>query len=298
MIKLKKIKLKNYCGYKDFELDLTEGDGVKKWLMFYGPNGSFKSTFLNAVMLLATPKIFIQKKNILVFRKLKYHHDYFSGVETLYDQINDLKMEATFLSKKGEKKVILEDNIRGVIFAGRKVNTEKGEISGIRTNELLPNEQGVIFIDADSRNMMHKFQIIDGLHEEFCDFASSIYGFKCYCPKKTIVIDHGIKYRLDFVIEKPNGTKVHYKRFSDGEKKIATLVSSLFKRAYKNSPDKENKDIICVDNIEQHIYYKRHMLLIQKIEEYFSDKQIIATTHSPIIIENMDKRYLINMENI
>ena len=58
MIKLKKIKLINYCGYKDFELDLTDGDGVKKWLMMYGPNGSFKSTLLRAVELLSNPNWF------------------------------------------------------------------------------------------------------------------------------------------------------------------------------------------------------------------------------------------------
>ena len=105
-------------------------------------------------------------------------------------------------------------------------------------------------------------------------------------------------YCTDFIIEKPNGTKVHYKRFSDGEKKIATLVSTLFKRAYKDSPDKENKDIILIDNIVQHIYYLRHLKLIEKMEEYFPDKQFIATTHSPVLIENMEKKYLVNMENV
>ncbi len=296
MVKLKNIKLKNYCGYKDFELDLTDGEGVKKWAMFYGPNGTFKSTFLYAVDLLANPSRFTKKKNILTFRKLKHHKDYHSGIEPMYTEVNDLKMEATFLIDKEEKRVILEDNIKGVIHAGRQVNKEKGEISGVRLNELSLSEQGIIFIDADNRNMMNKFQIIESLKEQFCDFAKSVYGLNCYCPNTSKVVDHGIIYLLDFVIEKKNGTKVHYKRFSDGEKKIATLVSSLFKRAYKDSPDKENKDIIAIDNIAQHIYYLRHLIMIEKINEYFPDKQIIATTHSPVIIENMDKKYLIDME--
>ncbi len=298
MIKLKKMKIVNYCGYRNFELDLSDGEGVRKWTIFYGPNGVGKSNFIRAVELLASPKIFKQKKNILTLRKLKYHHDYVYGAEPMYDEVNELTIEATFLVGGEEKKVILEDNIKGVIYAGRQVNEEKGEISGIRISELLPWEQGTIFVDADSRNMMHKFQIIESLKEPFCDFASAVYGFNCYCPEGGKVVDRGMTYLMDFVIEKPDGTKVHYKRFSDGEKKIATLISSLFKRAYKDSPDKENKDILLIDNIVMHIYWKRHMTLIEKMEEYFSDKQIIATTHSPIIIQNMDKKYLCDLEEL
>ena len=46
-----------------------------------------------------------------------------------------------------------------------------------------------------------------------------------------------------------------------------------------------------------HIYFKRHMQLIKKIEEFFPDKQIIATTHSSVIVNNMDDKHLIDMEN-
>ena len=38
------------------------------------------------------------------------------------------------------------------------------------------------------------------------------------------------------------------------------------------------------------------MKLIEKMEEYFPDKQFIATTHSPVIINEMNKKYLIDME--
>ena len=218
MAKLKKIKLVNYCGYRDFELDLTDGDNIKNWTVFFGPNGVGKSNFIRAVDLLARPSAFTKKKNILTFRKLKYHHDYIFGVETMYDEVNELKMEGTFLVGVEERKVILEDNIKGVIYAGRKVDKEKGEISGIRINELSLGEEGVIFVDADSRNMMQKFQIIVSLQKQFCDFAEAVYGFKCHCPEGAITTDSGMEYISDFVIEK-YGTKVHYKRFSDGEKK-------------------------------------------------------------------------------
>jgi len=300
VIKLKKIRLKNYCGYRDFELDLTDEDGsIKTWTIFFGPNGVGKTNIIRAVDLLTSPITkFTQRKNFIPFRKLKYNKDYVNGAELLYDEVEDLLLEAVFDLDGKEKRVILEDNIKGQIFSGRQVDEKKGEISGIRVNELTMKDQGVTYIDADSRNLMHHFQIIDAFEEPFCDFAKSVYGYNCYCPKNAEAWTDGIRYLMDFVIEKLDGTKVHYSRFSDGEKKIATLLSSLFKRAHKDSPTYENNDILIIDNIELHIYFKRHMTLIEKIEKYFGDKQIIATTHSPIIIQNMNKKYLYDLEEL
>lgn len=301
MIKIKSMKLKNYCGYRDFEIDFTDGEDVKMWAILYGPNGSFKSTFLQAVDLLINPTRFTMKKNMLTFRRLKYHEDYAAGSEATFNDVSHLIMEAVFDVNGIEKKVVLEDNVNGVIFAGRQVDESKGEISGVRTNDLTRLEEGVIFIDADSKNMMTYFQIIDELVEPFCDFATAVYGLKCYCPEKTFSYDRGMKFIGDFVIEKPDRvtgaiTKVHYKKFSDGEKKLATLISSLFKRAHKDSPDRDNSNIVIIDNVECHIYWKRHMILLRKMEEHFSDMQFIATTHSPVIIKEMDKKHLVDME--
>jgi AAA15 family ATPase/GTPase len=299
LIKLKNIKLINYCGYRDFELNLSEGEEVRKWTVLYGPNGSYKSTFLRAVDLLATPMLLERKSTALLLRKMKYHPDYaIVGAEAYFKDASNLKMEAIFLSNGQEKTVSIEDNLQGIINIGRRVDKDKGEKSGVQVNELSPTEQKTISINADSPMMMIKFQVIDDIADAFYDFASAVYGLKCYCPDKARVEDSGIEYRTDFVIEKNNGTKVHFKSMSDGEKKIATLVSSLFKIAYKDSPDrKENSGIVCIDNIAQHIYYKRHMSLINKMEEYFPENQFIITTHSPVIINEMDKKYLVNMED-
>lgn len=299
MIKLKRIRLKNYCGYRDFSLDLTDGSNIKTWAMFFGPNGVGKSNIIRAVGLLASPiTTFTQRKNMIPFRKLKYNKDYVTSAELLYENAEDLLLEGVFDIDGVEKRVVLEDNIKGQIFAGRKVDKKKGEISGIKVNELTEKDQGVIHIDADSRNLMHNFQIIDAFEEPFCDFAKAVYGYNCYCPKGAEAWTNGIRYLMDFVIEKSDGTKVHYSRFSDGEKKIATLLSSLFKRAHETSPTYENSDILIIDNIAMHIYWKRHMILIEKLEKYFGDKQVIATTHSPIIIQNMDKKYLYDLEEL
>jgi len=77
VIKLKSIKLINYCGYKDFELDLTSGEEVSRWAMFYGPNGIGKSNFIRAVELLSSPRTLRGRlDNKLFLRRLTYHQNY------------------------------------------------------------------------------------------------------------------------------------------------------------------------------------------------------------------------------
>ena len=73
--------------------------------------------------------------------------------------------------------------------------------------------------------------------------------------------------------------KVHYRSMSDGERKIVTL----FKQMCMPSQYKAF-DIFLIDNLELHIYAQRHKALVDKLEEHFGEKQIIATTHSPILV--------------
>lgn len=278
MIKLKRIKLHNYCGYRDFELDLTEGDGVKRWAMFYGPNGCFKTTFLRAVELLSSPRQLVGRlDNKLFLRRLTYHPNYNPTYVGFDKEKTNLFMEAVFLTDKGEKKVILENNWDDRV--------------GLTVNEL-PTEllSASSFIDSDNPNNMNSFQINAKDKDDFLDMAEAVYNLKCYLPKESLVVEKDMfEIYSNFVIAKYGNTLVHYKSFSEGEKKIATLLAALFRRS-------KEADILLVDNVAMHIYWKRHKILIDKIEEYFPEKQIISTTHSPIIIDYMDEKYLCDLE--
>jgi len=283
MIKLKKIKLINYCGYRDFELDLTSGEEVNRWAMFYGPNGSFKSTFLRAVELLSSPRILRGRlDNNLFMRRLTYHPNYQPSYVGFDKNKTNLFMEGIFQTDDGEKRVVLENNW--------------DDKTGLTVDEL-PKEilSAASFIDADNPNSMFSFQINEEYKDKFLEIVESVYNLKCYLPKESCVSEYDteqekrINFFTDFVITKYGNTLVHYKSFSDGEKKIATLISSLFKKS-------KEADILLVDNFFMHIYFKRHMALISKIEEFFPSNQIIATTHSSVVVNEMNKKYLIDME--
>ena len=289
MIKLKKIKLVNFCGFRDFELDLTEKEGVRQWTVLFGTNGSGKSSVLNAIRLLSSPWQMENRPDLTLFlRRLTYHPDYLSNYLGYIDHRNDMYAEATFLIEEEEKKVIIK-------------NTGKKETTGLIKNELPKDIFSFSFyVDADNPINTQNFQIIQDYREQFLDFAKEVYGFDCIFPDERITTEEYdtqkneyIRYITDFILVKDDGTKVHYKRFSDGEKKIAKILTTLFNNVYDK---KEQSYILLIDSIEKEIYFKRHMKLINKLTEHFPNNQFFIATHSPIIINEMEKKCLIDLE--
>ena len=284
MIKLKYIKLINYCGYRNFELELNS------WNVLYGPNGSFKSNFLNAVEMLSSPHRYVGKTNSMMFRKMTYHPNYQPGMAGFDNNKTEMYMEGIFSTDEGDKKVVIKNNW---------IPEESGTI----VNELGSKyRNSCLHIDADWPPSLNIFQLISDYREEFLDMAKEVYGFNCFLSNKredTVEeyweeMDKYIIFCINFVIEKYNNTKVNFKTMSGGEKKIATMLRILFNRCYKSEENKYK--IILIDNIAKEIYYKRHMKLIEKLQEYFPEKQFIITTHSPEIIRGMEEKYLVDME--
>jgi len=289
MVKLKNLHLINFCGYRDFELDFTDGEGVRQWTILHGPNGVGKSNFLHAIRILSSPWQHQSRPDTtMFFRKLTYHPDYIPNYDGFTNHKNDLKIEGLFLVDGEEKRVVIE-------------NTGNKETTGVSINELPEDSYSAsFFVDADNPVNYQKFQIIARYREQFLNFANEVYGFKCSLSEDPLTIveeydpqvgEH-VDFITDFVIEKFNNTKVHFKRFSAGEKKIATMLNTLFNFVYSS---KENH-ILLIDNIDCHIYWKRHMKLLEMLSKHFPDRQIIATTHSPVIINEMEDKYLYDLE--
>jgi predicted ATP-dependent endonuclease of OLD family len=285
VIKLKRIILKNFCGYKNFQWDFTnkETGKINNLLMLYGPNGIGKSSFLDAIRLLSNPRKLANRQGLTTFfRKLTFNQNYVPGLDGFDGNKEELYMEGVFDTSEGEKRVILKNNW---------IDKE----SGLILNELGYSENS-IYLDSDHPNQVYSFQLRRENKEKFLDFASSIYGFKCEMPQDYKDLDYSsenISFCNDFIIIKPPyGVKVHYKRMSAGEKKIATMLRILFDDCYSD----KNLGILLIDNIELHLYFRRHLILLQKLNEYFGDRQIIATTHSPVIIDNLPKESLCDLE--
>lgn len=300
MIKIKKLYLRNFCGYRgEVELDFESNGGLNNMLVLYGPNGAGKTTILEAIHFLANVFELQRKDSAVINSVLKsktYHQESRPGMEALQDYDEGMVVGAVFDTDAGDKRVLVTD--------------EKIELCE------LPYRHGghSYFVDADHPMNVRDFQITDRHYiDKFLDMAQTVYGFPCELGKAESVTDDGIlnesgeideyadglvyRYYTDFVIDK-DGTRVHYKKMSAGEKKIATLLRYITDPNYI-----DHLDIVLVDNVEMHVYFKRHADMMNKIiEHYLPDKQFIVTTHSYALIKHMEdtfgSQYLCDVEKL
>lgn len=267
MVKVKSVHLVNYCGYTDCTFDFTYGDGVLPFSVFFGPNGIGKSTCLDAIRMAGAPNALARGGNLSVMlRKFVHDEEYLPGVDAVAESKvkNHMIVEVHFLTEHGIKRVIIDND-------------------GVLVNELPPTSMKggyVYFADADNPMSTGKFMLAAEHADKFLDFTRAVYGYECSLASP--VSSQGVKFFTDFVIRK-GSVKVHFKRMSAGEKKIATLVSDLCQPIYTTG-----RDIVLVDNVEMHVYWKRHTRMIDKLRAIFPDKQLITTTHSSHVIDHIE----------
>jgi len=263
---LKDITFKNYCGFKDLYLNFLEDSHHNPLSLLFAPNGSGKSTVLNAIRILSFPWQFDGREVDLLFRKMTFHPDY-NPTYAGFRVIKGMQASATFIVDGEEKKVAIENS---------------DEYIGVTVCEL-ERRAGyspyALFADVDNPMETNRFQINAVVKDLFPTGLADVEEFDAQTNERVV-------FHTDFIIHKPNGTKVHFKNMSAGEKKIATLLSTLC------SPlNRDNYDIFLIDNFSQHVYWERHQTMVDKLLQYFSDKQFIITDHSGILIQYIQERY-------
>lgn len=277
MVKAKTVHLQNYCGYTDTVFDL---DG-KDFVVFYGPNGIGKSTCLDALRMAANPFLFGRgqsndplDRHATLMRKFVHDEEYIPHVDSVQkDKVKkDMLIDVTFSTDDGDKHVVLDNY-------------------GLKLNELTKgiNKNGyAFFADADHPINTQKFQLAAEQGERFLEFCEEVYGYECFLGSPVKM--QNISIYTDFIIKKGD-VRVHFKRMSAGERKIATLISDLCQPINTNG-----LDILMVDNVEMHVYWKRHTRMVDKLRACFPDKQILTTTHSAVVIAHVEPECHFDLE--
>lgn len=274
MVRIKTLRLINFGGYRDttFNFDTAR----QPIALLYGPNGFGKSTVLEALKICANPLVFEgrEKGASLYLRPLIYDPAYVAGADLLKHTKTKMVIDAVFVDENEEEYNVVLSN------------------SGFLLNELSHQHRGhVFYADADNPINWAKFQLHEEQAKTFIELAEAIYGFETDLDQEVIdeikevdgtVTKH--KYFQNIIIKK-GIDKVPFARMSAGEKKIATLVRQLC------DPDAlVGKGIVLIDNLDLHVYFERHPIMIDKLIKYFN-RQFIITCHSYTMIKHVQEKF-------
>jgi predicted ATP-binding protein involved in virulence len=324
MLFLKSLKLINYCSYTNYTFDFTKPNGEPyQYICFFGPNGCGKSNALEAIsMLTANWSGRSQQMISQSLQKYVTHDDYNPTWQKMLNkktQQVDMLIEGTYIMGGNEYVVQLTQNgyIRNDFapMTTDDVDDEEKETllySGPWGKDHLQYRQRIThFLKTDSDLSLNKFQLHISQKEKFEKVVSLITRFPVVCLEPSGFTAEEQSYCTDVVIEK-KGRKIHFKRMSAGEKKICKSFSDVLNnmRSMENPTKGEISmpgwpRILLIDNVEMHVYYDRHVQLIECLKDVFSRQQIFATTHSGILIprflngeNDKDEELMIDLEKI
>lgn len=270
---IKSLHLENFCGFE--KADFKFGD----FTCLIGPNGIGKTTVLNAVQLLCSPLEFNSDSGPVI-----------TGTKWT-PQINGQQRLESFLRKN--IRLVDEPGSPGVfrivgVFehdgSERVVElTEKGFVR----NDVLGQPWwwvGITYFarfDAD----LTSFQLAAEQWGRFASHYEGITGIRLVDPEMYTMTsgEQKVDLAIGFYLDKGPRGRIHVRKASAGEKKIAKALSQVI------NLDRQ-PHIALIDNLEMHVHYKRHLRMFEEVKNLFSGIQIIATTHSTSIIEQYEPR--------
>jgi hypothetical protein len=275
MVRIKSLRMINFGGYRDttFNFDAQQ----QPVALLYGPNGFGKSTVLEALRICGNPLVFEgrEKGPSLYLRPWIYDPCFVAGADLVVQNKAKLVIDAVFADEnEDEYNVVLSNN-------------------GFLLNELPPLHNGhVFYADADHPINWSKFQLHSEHAGKFIELAEAIYGFETdldHDVTDKIREYDGTKTQHKFfqnVVIRKGKDRVPFARMSAGEKKIATLVRQLC------DPDNlDGRNIVLIDNLDLHVYFARHPIMIDRLTKYFSKHQFIITCHSHTMIKHVEATY-------
>lgn len=282
-MRIKRLDLENFGGFN--KASLTFGD----FTCLVGPNGIGKTTVLNAVSLLLSLLDFQDDEGPVVCTEHQW-----------IPKVSAKQRLEQFLSKNirlaGEPGGATSFKVAGYFeHDGRDYVVELTE-KGFARNEVVEQPwwwPGITYFSRFDAELT-KFQLLASEWGRFAGHYEGITGIKLIDPELYTLTSNGQKVDLaiGFYLDKGPRGRIHVRKASAGEKKIAKALSQIV--TLDRPPH-----IALVDNLEMHVHYKRHLAMFDEVKKLFAGIQIIATTHSTVIIDRYEpKSDIIDVEEI
>jgi len=270
-VKIKSLRFENFKAFDDDSFDFTIDNKCKNFICFHGPNGTGKSTILDAITIIFSKYEGRKIEHLIALLGKSVRH--VDGVRrAMYDKDSNFLLTADIECSLGDYQI--EINKSGFI------KDHPIEIKDIIND---------ICFYAKYDQELHQFQLARDKWAIFKELFEAVTGFTI---EETTTLfsssDNPVqaeilrKYVLGFMVQKPD-EKISHKECSAGERKIIKSFSTLLNK-------KSNPSIVLIDNAEMHVESGRHINLIESMKKCFPSSQIFATTHSYQISRNFGER--------
>ena len=274
-LRLASLHFRKFKAFEDFTLDFSDKDEIKEFICLIGPNGTGKSTVLNAIQLLFAKVDGRTKEQIKANWGKAVRHVEQSKGGAFGEE--DFLLTAKFHSSEPD---IGDYEVQVNKYGFVKDHPPKIKEMVYRLCYYAQFDKELQNFQLDRKKwptFKMLFETVTGFTIEEDQELQKYYGGTTDPQMKKMMEN----YVLSFFIKKPYET-IHQREASDGERKIIKSFSTLLTVEYQ-------PQIILIDNIEMHVEKKRHIALINAMKSCFPNSQIFSTTHSYYISKLLGK---------
>ncbi|NER07555.1 MAG: AAA family ATPase [Okeania sp. SIO3C4] len=303
-MRIGKLHFKNFRGFEDFELDLSEN----RLAVFVGENGSGKSTVLEGIRLLLT-SLFYRLPVI-------FEGDDFGTVEfepELSLTLNDLDKKHFQVNSTGDESEILnkvkyEESFP--IFRFFSSNHDSYTLgdnsnSGAK-NKLTFLQHSIAFNPSSSKEFFAWFSYHETIENEIrlnednsyrCPYLEPVrVAIKTFFKEEIIQSFRFSRISNTEFIIKQNNKEFRLEKLSSGTAYLFSLICNISSLLSVSNQKLENplegEGIVMIDEIDSHLHPKWQEEIVPALLKTFPNIQFLITTHSPHVVRNIQREDL------